>query len=240
MKKTWILPAGFFLVAALVNWTTRLVAPELSALVKPALMPLLALTTLAAAGSLEPREMKWLITGQLLGCAGDILLIPDGIVPLSLGLTSFLVGHIFYLRIFGGRSWKGLGWKVWVPVLVLMAAIVYGLASLIGVTGVMLPSMLVYGMVLMLLIFSGLMGVIRFGGATWWILCTGGILFTFSDCLVAAEVFDIHFPGIGFIVMLTYLAAQSLLAWVPSGSFKNKGANQKILHFVQNDSFVSF
>lgn len=213
MKKSWILPGVFFLVAVLVNWVTRLVAPELSALVKPALMPLLALTTLAAAGTLEPRDMKWLITAQLLGCAGDIFLIGDGIIYLAGGLGCFLVGHIFYLRIFGGRSWKGLGWKVWVPVLIVMAALVYGLATLIGVTGVMLPAMLVYGMMLMLLIFSGLMGVIRLGGATWWIIFIAGLLFTFSDCLVAAGVFDIHFPGIGFVVMFTYMIAQSFLAW---------------------------
>ena len=212
MKKSWILPGAFFLVAVLVNWVTRLVAPDLSALVKPALMPLLALTTLAAAGSLEPKEMKWLITAQLLGCTGDIFLIGDGLIYLAGGLGTFLVGHIFYLLIYGGRSWKGLGWKVWVPALLAMAGIVFGLSKVIGVTGVMLPAMLVYGMMLMLLIFSGLMGVIRFGGATWWMIFCAGVLFTFSDCLVAAGVFDISFPGIGFVVMLTYMAAQVLLA----------------------------
>lgn len=224
MKKSWILPAAFFAIAALVNWVTRLFAPELSALVKPALMPLLALTTLAAAGSLEPREMKWLITAQLLGGAGDIFLIPDGIIPLACGLISFLVGHIFYLRIFGARSWKGLGWKVWVPSLLVMAGIVFGLSRVIGVSGVMLPAMLVYGMMLMLLIFNGLAGVIRLGGATWWILLVAGVLFTFSDCLVAAEVFDIHFTGIGFVIMLTYLAAQALLAIGALRLFQHEGA----------------
>lgn len=222
MKKAWIHPAIFFLLAVLVNWATRLFAPELSALVKPALMPLLALTTLAAAGSLEPKEMKWLITAQLLGCTGDIFLIPDGIIPLACGLVSFLVGHIFYLRIYGGRSWKGLGWKVWVPSLLAMAGLVFFLARVIGVTGVMLPAMLVYGMMLMLLIFSGLMGVIRFGGATWWMIFCAGVLFTFSDCLVAAGVFDIHFLGIEFVVMLTYMAAQCLLAWGALRLFKQQ------------------
>lgn len=222
MKKSWILPAIFFLVAALVNWATRLFAPEMSALVKPALMPLLALTTLAAAGTLEPKEMKYLITAQLFGCAGDIFLIGDGILALGCGLSSFLIGHIFYLTIFGSRSWKGLSWKVWVPALLVMAALVYGLTLIIGIKGAMLVPMFIYGMGLMLLIFSGLMGVIRLGGTTWWILFAGGVIFTFSDCLVAAEVFDIHFPGIGFVVMLTYLLAQSLLAWGALRLFKEK------------------
>ena len=213
MKKSWILPGIFFLVAALVNWVTRLVAPELSALVKPALMPLLALTTLAAAGTLEPRDMKLLIGAQLFGCAGDIFLIGSGVVALGCGLGMFLTGHILYLNIFGARSWKGLGWKVWVPVVLVMATIVFCLTRVIGINGVMLAPMFVYGMALMLLIFSCLMGVIRLGGTTWWILLAGAVIFTLSDCLVAAEVFDIHFPGIGFIVMFTYLVAQSLLAW---------------------------
>ena len=212
--RSWILPACFFAVAVLANLIARaLGAAQAAAVVKPALLPLLALTAVTAAGGIQTRTVRLLVVAQLLGCAGDILLIPSGILPFACGLGCFLVGHIFYLRIFGGRSWKGLGWKVWVPVLIVMAALVYGLATLIGVTGVMLPAMLVYGMMLMLLIFSGLMGVIRLGGATWWIIFIAGLLFTFSDCLVAAGVFDIHFPGIGFVVMFTYMIAQSFLAW---------------------------
>ena len=77
----------------------------------------------------------------------------------------------------------------------------------------MLLPMGVYGFVLMLLIFSTLAGVLRRGGATWWILLCGALLFTFSDALIAVRNFGDLSPFMsGFGVMSTYLAAQVLLA----------------------------
>ena len=73
--------------------------------------------------------------------------------------------------------------------------------------------MCVYGMVLMLLIFSGLAGLFRCRGNAWWIILTGTLLFTFSDALIALETFS-EKPAswIPATIMATYLAAQSLLA----------------------------
>ena len=76
--------------------------------------------------------------------------------------------------------------------------------------------MTVYGFVLMLLIFSAFAGVIRMPRgrrATWWILLGGALLFTFSDSCIAMGTFGVMtFPLRHFVVMVTYLAAQSLLA----------------------------
>ena len=80
----WIIPALFFVAAAVVNLVghTSLAPDSISALVKPALLPLLALTTLAAAGTLKMKGLKTIILAQLFGCTGDILLIPEGFLPL--------------------------------------------------------------------------------------------------------------------------------------------------------------
>ena len=87
-----------------------------------------------------------------------------------------------------------------------------GLIIAIGVNGAMLVPMCVYGFALMLLIFSTLAGVFRFRTCTWWILLVGALLFTFSDSLIAIGTFNGDFPGREFLVMLTYIAAQTLLA----------------------------
>ena len=48
---------------------------------------------------------------------------------------------------------------------------------------------------------------------TWWILLFGGLLFTFSDAQIAMDTFGVlPFAQRPLVIMLTYLAAQSLLA----------------------------
>ena len=50
--------------------------------------------------------------------------------------------------------------------------------------------------------------------STWWILFAGAVLFAFSDSLIAAGTFGVvEFELREFVIMSTYLIAQSLLAW---------------------------
>ena len=213
--KLWRIPALFFVAAAVTNLIghTSLAPSSISELVKPALLPLLALTTLAAAGTPNLKGLRTIILAQLFGCTGDILLIPDGFLPFVFGMLAFLLGHVCYMSVFGGRSWKGLKALTWIIALVVMAAAVAGLILAIGINGAMLAPMAVYGMALMLLIFSALMGAVRIGGKAWWIIFCGALLFTFSDALIATNSFEVlPFQGKRFVIMLTYILAQSLLA----------------------------
>ena len=215
-NRSWLIPACFFLAAVVANLIGRALGNiQLAAIVKPALLPLLAVTSVAAAGGMENRTVRLLVIAQLLGCAGDILLIPSGIIPFACGLSCFLAGHIFYLNIFATRSWKGLKFVHWLGILAVMSAAVAGLLVGIGVKGVFLVPFAIYGFVLMLLIFSGLAGVLRkcANPATWWIITLGALLFAFSDSLIAVQQFGEASILLEFLVMLTYLAAQSLLAW---------------------------
>lgn len=211
---SWLIPGAFFLICACFNLAGKLSGNDpMANFTKPALLPLLAITSLAAAGSLESRNMKLLLTAQLLGCTGDILLLFNGFFPFIGGMVAFLAGHVFYMTLFGGQSWKGLGWKTWLPVLLLMVAAVAGLITAIGVEGDLLVPMCIYGLVLMLLIFSGLAGVIRLRGCAWWTIFCGAVIFTVSDALIAVETFQEEPSAwIPFAIMFTYLLAQSLLA----------------------------
>lgn len=209
----WIVPAFFFLAAAAVNIYGKMQGLAIAGTVKPALLPLLAVTTLAAAGGVESRGIKLLLLAQLLGFTGDTLLLFAGFKPFIGGMAAFLLGHLCYITIFGGQSWKGIGLKVWIPALIVMGGIVAGLIWAIGVEGDLLVPMCVYGMVLMLLIFSGLAGVVHCRGGAWLLVLTGSLLFTFSDALIALETFS-EKPAswIPATIMATYLAAQALLA----------------------------
>ena len=211
------IPALFFFISCLLNWAGKIwEMPGLAAAVKPALMPLLAAAVLAYAINhrLDKRKLTLLICAQLFGCAGDVCLLSDAFPLFAGGIGAFLIGHIFYISIFGGESWKGMSWKGWVPGLLVMLALVFGLVKLLHVSGALLPPMAVYGFVLTLLMFSTFCGLVRLEDkATWGILFAGAVLFTFSDCLIAAGTFDaFHLPLHDFVIMFTYLIAQTLLA----------------------------
>lgn len=210
-------PIFLFIVASVVNVAAWIWGQSaLAALVKPALMPLLSLSTVACALDyrVDRRLLGWLVAAQLFGFLGDTLLIREGFIFFASGIGAFLIGHIFYISLFGGRSWKGLTWKEWVISLPFMMGGVYGLVRLLKISGDLLVPMAVYGFMLMLLIFSTLCGLIRFRHrGAWALVFLGALLFTFSDALIAAETFEVvSFPLLDATIMFSYLLAQSLLA----------------------------
>lgn len=210
-------PIFLFIVASVVNVAAWIWGQSaLAALVKPALMPLLSLSTVACALDyrVDRRLLGWLVAALLFGFLGDTLLIREGFIFFASGIGAFLIGHIFYISLFGGRSWKGLTWKEWVISLPFMMGGVYGLVRLLKISGDLLVPMAVYGFMLMLLIFSTLCGLIRFRNrGAWALVFLGALLFTFSDALIAAETFEVvSFPLLDATIMFTYLLAQSLLA----------------------------
>jgi uncharacterized membrane protein YhhN len=215
----WCIPGTFFLIACVLNLVGCVQGTALANIVKPALLPLLTATTLAYLLGRDIRDYKavgLLMAAQLFGCTGDVLLIPDGFVFFAGGIGAFLIGHLFYMCLFGGQSWRGLTLWQWAIAVVIMLAAVLGLVKAIGIKGALFWPMLIYGFVLMTLIFSALAGVLRMPrerSTTWWILLAGAVLFTFSDSCIAMGTFGVMtFALRHFVVMLTYLAAQSLLA----------------------------
>ena len=215
----WCIPGTFFLLACVLNWMGCIQGTDLADAVKPALLPLLCATSLAyllGRDEVHDRSAGLLVAAQLFGCAGDVLLMPSSDVLFLIGMVAFLVGHLFYMTLFGSVSWRGLRPLQWLVAIIVMGVIVTALVKCIGVQGEMFVPMLVYGFALMLLIFSALAGVLRMprgSRATWWILLAGALLFTFSDACIAMGMSGVMtFALRHFVVMFTYLAAQTLLA----------------------------
>ena len=215
----WCIPGTFFFLACVLNWIGCVQGTQLADAVKPALLPLLCATSLAyllGRDIVNYRPVGLLVAAQLFGCAGDILLMPSSDVLFLIGMASFLVGHLFYMSLFGGVSWRGLKLIQWLIAIVVMGSVVSLLVKGIGIEGELFVPMVVYGFALTMLIFSALAGVLRMPRGsrfTWWILLAGALLFTFSDACIAMGIFGVmKFALRHFVVMFTYLAAQTLLA----------------------------
>ena len=210
------LPVLFFIVACLLNLAGNIWNPELAGIVKPALMPLLAAAVLTAAveNGANRNQLSLLIAAELFGFAGDTFLLRDEFVFFAAGIGAFLIGHLFYISLFGRHSLKGINPMGWILSLLVMGGLVFLLVRFLKIEGALLVPMAIYGMTLMMLLFSTLCGLLRFRQKlTWTLLFVGALLFTFSDCLIAAGTFKVvQFELLSFVIMVTYLLAQTLLA----------------------------
>ncbi|MYR97019.1 MULTISPECIES: lysoplasmalogenase [unclassified Streptomyces] len=193
---------GAFLLAAAVDLAGLLAGPDTVHLVaKPLLMPLLAGYAAVRGGP------RLLIAALLFGWGGDVFLLADNDLAFLLGMGSFAVGHVCYLTLFGrGRAAPGPARGS--PVTAVAYAVV--LVVFLVLIWADLPAELrapLAGYSLLLTAMAWRAGVLgRYAAA-------GGALFLLSDALIATGIADWpQLPAPDFWVMLTYIAAQSLLA----------------------------
>ncbi|MEC4017728.1 lysoplasmalogenase [Streptomyces sp. H27-D2] len=175
-------------------------AETLAHLTKPALMPVLAGYVLARGGP------PLLAVALLLGCGGDSLLLSDAEPAFLVGMGSFAAGHVCYLVLFF-RGRPHLDRRRTVPLAIAYAAACLGTVALLWpdlAADLRVPvagySLLLTGMAL---------GATRAGLR----VALGGALFLISDTLIAGRIAEWpQLPAPQFWIMLTYIAAQALLA----------------------------
>ena len=180
--------------------------------IKPFLIPSLAVAALCALLPEHKGRLTYLlVTGMAFHTAGDILLefSDRDFLYFALGLGSFFIGHIFYLCVLC----HGLKLKGGKELLAFASPLVIApfAAAAFGMEFPMSAALTVYAMALLFITASGVVWAIRSRSFAWRI-AAGGIIFIFSDILVAVKAFsDIDFPFRHAIVIATYLAAEWLL-----------------------------
>ena len=202
--------AGLFVAAVAVNLYGNYLGDSLLAnRSKPLLMPLLALTALLFFPEGRSRRERLLLVAALaFGTAGDVFLMYSGQSFFLLGMGMFLLGHLCYLTLFATMGvYRRVGKPGWLMGPSAMAAIACSLVVTMKVPFPMALAVGIYGFVLLLIPLSGIFA--RSG-----ILLLGGVLFAFSDSLIALRSFAgvRIFAHTGFVIMLTYILAQSLLS----------------------------
>jgi uncharacterized membrane protein YhhN len=185
------------------TWSTYLVMQvtgfegPLRLLVKGMLMATLLGWVLVALG---PRAPRWLVAGLAFAVLGDVLLD----VRFEVGMVGFLLMQISYIVGFLRLgAWTGLRarWPVGVAYVIVGVGANIALGPHLGSLAI---PVLVYSTAIlsMAALASGVDS--RVG--------LGGLLFVISDALIGVDKAGAGFPGRGMVVMVTYLAAQYLIA----------------------------
>lgn len=168
-------------------------------LIPMALIIALAATTLP----LVSKKYKRIIIAGLFIC-----MIADGVIYWFMaGLVTFFIGHLFYIYAFKQAIRKKI--PIWVAALLLL----YGAAMAIVIAG----SQFKIGHVLLgVAIIAYIIVILTMG---WMAIRTGfplaiagAVLFIFSDSVLAIDRFVIDIPYRDAFVMVTYYAAQFLIA----------------------------
>ncbi len=140
--------------------------------------------------------------GLLLGSGGDVALAVGHFVP---GLTLFLIGHLFYI-VAWTRRFQLQPLRL-IPVAIIFVAAI-GLAVWLSPSlgGLAIP---VYAYVAVISVMSAL-SFLRSRRSL--ILPIGTVLFIVSDAIIAINKFHTAVPLAGLWIMLTYYAAQAMIA----------------------------
>lgn len=169
---------------------------------KPLLMPVLIADMVAAEGD---RADKRVVAGLGLSWAGDVALMKSGDAAFGAGLGSFLAAHFCYLAAFRERrAENAVGGKA--LKLVYLAAWILLNALLLPRAGKLRVPVFVYGATLAAMAVTAA----ETGSPA---LAAGGAAFLVSDSVLALNKFEAaNIPATGAVVMLTYTAAQALIA----------------------------
>ncbi len=214
MKKSARIAGIIFLAIAFVDVLLLAIGNETAPVyIKPFLIPALAVAALCALLPEHKGKLTTLlVTGMAFHWAGDVFLefSDDGFIFFALGLGAFLVGHLFYLSVIMNNVGDIKGWKesiVWsLPLVIGPVA-----AAAFNIGFPMTAALIIYAIVLPFVPAFGGIWALRRRPLAWRIII-GGLLFIFSDTLVAVNVFyDTDFFLRHAIVIATYLAAELLL-----------------------------
>jgi uncharacterized membrane protein YhhN len=152
-----------------------------------------------------------IVIALIFGFLGDTFLIGDGIF-FTLGLISFLLGHIFYISAF--LSPVSLSKTPIYIYIFLLPYLIYGLIIYNKLSPFMKSIKLMgflYFIVLIFMSFSSVLRIYTVHGYQFWFPLIGSILFVISDTVLAFNEFKSRTIFREIIVMFTYIMAQLLI-----------------------------
>jgi uncharacterized membrane protein YhhN len=177
--------------------------PEVRLVTKPLLMILL----MGHVAQVNPKPA--LFFTAIFALLGDVFLMLPGDSPLyfQLGLGSFLVMQLSYIRLFAKQASE----EAWVPFYARMplgGVIIYVFSFLAFLNPYLAGGMKIPVTLYAFALGSMLYFAIRLRNQT---IVLGAFFFVVSDSVLAFGKFYYSFPGISTVVMSTYIVAQLLL-----------------------------
>lgn len=149
-----------------------------------------------------------IIAGLVFSLFGDVfLMLPkDRFVA---GLASFLIAHLFYISAFQSGIRFGARPLLLLPFVIAAGVVMYFLWPRLGRLRV---PVVLYVAVLVVMAWQASARAAELGGIASRLAAVGAALFVVSDATLAVNRFRMPFPAAQAVVMVSYVAAQALIA----------------------------
>lgn len=207
-KKYWILLFSVILFGDLIG--IQLKNELLQFIFKPLIIPAVIGYFNSQVKEITKGTAKWVLLSLLFSLLGDVLLMfqDDNPVFFLLGLSAFLVAHIFYIIFFHKvrveAKVKSNPWLL-VPVVIYYAALINLLST--HLADMKIPVLIYGGVISFMFMLAIHMLFIKNKAAGKWMMM-GAFLFVMSDSILAINKFYQSFEAADLLIMLTYGLAQ--------------------------------
>lgn len=188
-------------------------SPWLEKITKPLLMIVMIIYFVSSLTTISSGLKKWIIAALAFSWLGDVLLMFQQGRPVFflLGLSAFLIAHLFYIFFFHRvRVNEQVKSRWWLPAVVVVyyAVLIAVLYPKLGDMKVPVP---VYGIVISFMLLLALHMLFIKNSKAGQLMMAGAVLFILSDSVLAINKFYQPFEAAGLAVMLTYGIAQLLI-----------------------------
>ncbi len=207
-KKYWILLFAIILIGDLIG--IQLNNEILQFICKPLIIPSVIGYFDSQVKDITKGIAKWVVLALVFSLLGDVLLMfqEKNSIFFLLGLSAFLIAHIFYIIFFHKvRVKENVKGNPWLLVLV----VIY-YAALISLLSPYLADMkipvLVYGVVISFMFMLAMHMLFIKNKPTGQWMMIGALLFVISDSILAINQFYQPFEAAGVLIILTYGLAQ--------------------------------
>lgn len=205
---TWLF---IFMPSLIVNLVSiQLESENVQFISKPLIVLTLIAYFLSETKSFNNKLDKWVVAALSFSWLGDVLLMfqEKNSFFFLLGLSAFLIAHIFYIVFFHNIKSKekvASRWWLLLPVVIYYAVLIGILYPHLADMKIPVP---VYGIVIsfMLLLALHMLFIGNKNAGQW--MMFGALLFIASDSVLAFNKFYQPFEAAGLIIMITYGLAQ--------------------------------
>jgi uncharacterized membrane protein YhhN len=207
-KNIWILHLAIALIGDLIG--IQLGDKTIQFIFKPLIIPAIIGFFSSQVHKIAEGFNKWIVAALIFSLLGDVLLMfqDNNSLFFILGLSAFLLAHIFYIVYFHQvRVKENIKSNVWLVVIVVVYYAVL-IAFLFPYLGDMTLPVCIYGIVIsfMFMLAMHMLFIKNKPGGGW--MMAGALLFVISDSILAINKFYQPFRIADILIMLTYGFAQ--------------------------------
>ena len=176
-----------------------------------AFKPLVLLSLLALYTYSVSNRNKWYILALVFSFLGDVFLLFEGQLFFMIGLVSFLIAHILFIKIILSWLTKSSLFNItvsFIPFLITFSGLIYVLKD--SLNELLIP-VIIYGITISIFGVVSLLNYLntKTTKALW--MFFGALVFIISDSILAIHKFYFSKEILGILVMATYIVAQYLI-----------------------------